>query len=96
MKGKDEEIEDLYNSKKKSSKEVESLQALIDELRANNGKLEKSKKRLQEEVISCFPRRLMQTSSQQVVFALFVLSFRQVVPNLLTTCNNKLSCQLKY
>ena len=51
MKDKDEEIEELHNSKKKSSKEVEALQTLIDELRGNNSKLEKSKKRLQEEVL---------------------------------------------
>ena len=57
MKSRDEEIEDLITGKKKSSKEQEALQTLIDELRANNAKLEKSKKRLQEEVVVvCFVR----------------------------------------
>lgn len=50
LKNKDEEIEELQISKKKTSKEYEALQTVVDELRANNSKLEKSKKRLQEEV----------------------------------------------
>jgi prefoldin subunit 5 len=50
LKGKDEEMEELHISKKKSSKELEALQTSMDELRASNSKLEKSKKRLQEEV----------------------------------------------
>lgn len=51
LKGKDDEIEELQISKKKSTKEMEALQTLIDELRGSNSKLEKSRKRLQEEVI---------------------------------------------
>lgn len=50
MKAKDDEIEELVISRKKTRQDQESLQTLIDELRANNAKLEKSKKRLQEEV----------------------------------------------
>ena len=36
--------------KKKNSKDTEATQAVVDELRSNNNKLEKSRKRLQEEV----------------------------------------------
>ena len=43
-------VEELEMSKKKYGKELESMQALVAELQNNNGKLEKSKKRLQEEV----------------------------------------------
>ena len=43
-------------TKKKQDKEIEALQERIDELQLENGKLIKSRKRLQEEV--CFNKNI--------------------------------------
>ena len=54
------QLEEAMATKKKQDKEIEALQERIDELQAENAKLIKSKKRLQEEVcfiknIACIP-----------------------------------------
>ena len=43
-------LEEAEQAKKKMAREVETLQARVDELSANNSKLEKTRKRLQDEV----------------------------------------------
>ena len=43
-------MDELEQNKKKSSREMEALQNMINELQNNNVKLEKTKKRLQNEV----------------------------------------------
>lgn len=49
-------LEEAEQSKKKLSRDMETLQGRVDELSANNSKLEKTRKRLQDEVrvASCF------------------------------------------
>ena len=44
------EMEELQNAKRKLDKEMEALQDRIDELTAENSKIAKSKKKVQEEV----------------------------------------------
>ena len=46
------EMEELQNAKRKLDKEMEALQDRIDEMTAENSKIAKSKKKVQEEV-SC-------------------------------------------
>lgn len=43
-------LEEAEQSKKKLSRDMETLQGRVDELSANNSKLEKTRKRLQDEV----------------------------------------------
>ena len=43
-------LEEAEQSKKKLSRDIETLQGRVDELSANNSKLEKTRKRLQDEV----------------------------------------------
>lgn len=43
-------LEEAEQSKKKMSRDIETLQGRVDELSANNSKLEKTRKRLQDEV----------------------------------------------
>lgn len=47
-------LEEAEQSKKKLSRDMETLQGRVDELTANNSKLEKTRKRLQDEVRSWF------------------------------------------
>lgn len=44
------QLEEAEQARKKMSRDVETLQARVDELSANNSKLEKTRKRLQDEV----------------------------------------------
>lgn len=44
------EVEEIQAAKRKVDKEMESLQDRIDEMQAENNKLAKSKKKIQEEV----------------------------------------------
>ena len=50
------QLEEAMATKKKQDKEMEAVQERIDELQAENAKLIKSKKRLQEEV--CFIKNI--------------------------------------
>ena len=50
------QLEEAMAAKKKQDKEMEALQERIDELQAENAKLIKSKKKLQEEV--CFIKNI--------------------------------------
>lgn len=45
-----QELEEMQNAKRKQDKEVEALQDNIDQLTAENNKLARSKKKIQEEV----------------------------------------------
>ena len=53
-------LEEAEQSKKKLSRDMETLQGRVDELSANNSKLEKTRKRLQDEgrVASFFSKLL--------------------------------------
>ena len=48
-------LEEAEQSKKKMARDIETLQGRVDELSANNSKLEKTRRRLQDEVIGFLP-----------------------------------------
>lgn len=48
-------LEEAEQSKKKMARDIETLQGRVDELSANNSKLEKTRRRLQDEVIGFIP-----------------------------------------
>ena len=48
------QLEEAEQARKKVSRDGETLQARVDELSANNSKLEKTRKRLQDEVCATY------------------------------------------
>lgn len=79
-------LEEAEQSKKKLARDMETLQGRVDELSANNSKLEKTRKRLQDEVrgvITCWLSDHFAASKLRIREFLTVDCFS----NRWTTCN---------